>query len=348
MESNELIIKCNKDGIILDVCDFFLTITGYEIDDLQNKFIGIIMSPFLSYIHSNIIFPKYNKLNYVEKKSVNIFISGLEAKRPMIIYDKNKNPLYVNISVKTLQKQSYYFQVNIELIKQIDNTLIYTNQMRTINNYHYELPIEDKSEDFKLSKNKIVVISIDFRNSTEFLVKNGTLETIYKYKKFHNEIINLIKKKYYPYIYIHEIIGDCFVIVSNIDWALNIPKLCASLVMSFLMELYTITNKYIKIRIGISYNNLYWGYIDDNLRLFGIPMNLASRLENICIENSIMCDNNFLNKLKEEKMFNTEKLIYNSTKTELKGFGDYNYNIIPLDSKINLEIFNIENITLFN
>ena len=63
--------------------------------------------------------------------------------------------------------------------------------------------------------------------------------------------------------------------------------------MSFLTELYTLTSKYIGIRVGVSYDNLYWGYIDNNLKLFCIPINLSARLENICISNSISCDDNF-------------------------------------------------------
>lgn len=351
---NGLVIKCDKNGIIFDVSDYFLTISGYKIDELKNKFIGIIMSPFLSYIHSHFILPKYSKLNHIEKKSVDVFISGLEYKRPMIIFGKNKNILYVNISIKICTETNCDFIVDFELIKKLDNSLIYTHELKKNNQLTAKkkldnslMYVEDSSNlstDFKLTQNKIVVVCIDFKNSTQFLVSKGPLETINCYKNFHKDVVRLLKKDYYPYIYIHEIIGDCFVIVSNIDWALTIPKFCTSIVMSFLMELYKITNHYIQIRIGVSYEKLYWGYIDNNLRLFGIPMNLASRLENICVQDSLLCDDNFLNKLIDEKLFDTTNIIYTRNKAELKGLGECNYNIIPFDSKNNLDIFNMKQI----
>lgn len=328
-------ILCDKDGIILHVDDNILELLTYDLNEIVGKFIGILMSPFLSYIHSHIILPKYTKLNFVEKKVIDIFISGLKIKRPIIIFDSKSCPVYVNLSVKAFSSLSTYkFQVNFEPIKKIDNSLIYT----------HELYIKYKTTKFLATKNKIVVVSIDFRNSTEYLIKNGTFNAIELYKKFHCDVLKLLKKNYYPYIYIHEIIGDCFVIVSNIDWALSIPKFCASIIMSFLTELYKVSYNYIGIRVGISYDKIYWGYIDNNLRLFGVPMNISARLENVCVLNNISCDNNFLDKLKEEELFDTSTLEYSKKSTYLKGLGIYEYTSIPFDSITNLNIFNLSNI----
>jgi class 3 adenylate cyclase len=114
--------------------------------------------------------------------------------------------------------------------------------------------------------------------------------------------------------------------------------------MSFLTELYSITSKYIGIRVGVSYDKIYWGYIDNNLRLFGIPMNLSARLEIVCAPNSISCDENFLNKLMEEELFDISKLKYSKQSAELKGFDKYIYNSIPLNDETNVNIFNLSNI----
>lgn len=328
-------ILCDKDGIILHVDDNILKLLTYDLDEIIGKFIGIIMTPFLSYIHSHIILPKYTKLNLVEKKVVDVFISGLKIKRPMIIFDSKSSPVYVNLFVQVFSSLSTYkFQLNFEPIKKIDNSLIYT----------HELYIKYKTTKFVTTKNKIVIVSIDFRNSTEYLVKNGTVNTIELYKKFHCDVLKLLKNNYYPYIYIHEIIGDCFVIVCNIDWAITIPKFCASIIMSFLTELYKVSYKYIGIRVGISYDKIYWGYIDNNLRLFGIPMNISARLENVCVSNNISCDNNFFDKLKEEQLFDTSTLEYSKKSTYLKGLGIYEYISIPFDSITNENIFNLSNI----
>ena len=60
---NKYFIYCDKDGVIFYVSNDFLLITGYKIYELENKFIGIIMSPFLSFIYSNIILKEFNKLD---------------------------------------------------------------------------------------------------------------------------------------------------------------------------------------------------------------------------------------------------------------------------------------------
>jgi hypothetical protein len=186
---------------------------------LKGKFIGIIMTQFLSYIHSNIILPKYNKLNKCEKKSINIFISANQYKRPMIIYTKSKNPLYVNISIKTCDNDDCDFKVEFELIEKLDNSLIYTHEIKKNNQYkiikkldnsivyvreksYSNIDYENQYDDFVLSNNKIIVISIDFRNSTQLLVESGVIKAIEVYKKFHNDVVSLIKTNYYPYIYI--------------------------------------------------------------------------------------------------------------------------------------------------
>lgn len=354
--SNQLVIICDKDGLIINISEKLLNLLNYKMIELKNKFIGVIMSPFLSFVHKTIIIPKYKSLNIIERKIIDIFISGTNYKRPMMIFDKNSNPINVNLSVRifrTNDQSDFVFQINFEYINKTNNSVIYTREINTAYSAYEQNSIIKLSSDnsnyynaaeFKITKNKIVVVSIDFRNSVEFLVSNGTMKTINIYKKFHNDVIILLKKNYYPYIYIHEIIGDCFIIVSNIDWSLNMPKFCASLIFSFLTELYMITNEYIETRIGVSYGNLHWGYIDNNLRLFGIPINLASRLESVCNPNSITCDDDFLNKLLEEKLFDTTKIIYTKTKSELKGLGEYNYNTIPINLKTNNDIFNIYNI----
>lgn len=326
-------ILCDEDGYILYVADNLLKLLSYDLDEIIGKFIGILMTPFLSYIHSNIILPKYKKLNLIEKKEVDVFISGLKIKRPIIIFDSKSCPIYVNLSVKMFFSVNK-FQVNFELIKKINNSLIYT----------HELYIEHKTTEFVKTKNKIVIASIDFRNSTEYLIKNGTINTIELYKKFHYDIVKLLKKNYYPYIYIHEIVGDCFVIVCNIEWALIIEKFCASLVMSFLIELYKVSSKYIEFRVGVSYDNIYWGYIDNNLRLFGVPMNFSARLENVCISNTVSCDENFLKKMTKEELFDISELKYSQKSADLKGFGLCEYTSIPLNDETNVNIFNLSNV----
>ena len=324
-------IGCNSSGMIVEISNELKTILKYTSDELNGKFIGILMSPLISYLYKQYLIPKYINCRYKKKMITNTLLKN-KNKRSLIIYDKNKRPIHVNLYIDVnnfINTLDTVFHIIFEFVKE-PSRIVYTSELMLLN----------KTDDFKLSKNKIVIVSIDFKDSTKLLVSGGTVNIINIYKHFHNDVILLIKSKYYPYIYIHEIIGDCFIIVSNINWSHDVINFCASIMISFIFNLYNLTKKYIEIRIGISYGHLYCGFIDHNFRLFGIPINLASRLENVCISNCLCCDENYLNKLLEEKLDNIEKLEYTKAYTELKGFGFINHNNVFLELKNNYDILN--------
>lgn len=324
-------IGCNSSGKMIKISNELINILKYTPNELDGKFIGILMSPFISYLYKRYFIPKYENCKYKYKKKIMITDILSKNKRPLIIYDKNNKPIYVYLYIDVnnfINTLDIVIHIIFEFVKEPLNNQIYTSETMLLN----------KTDDFKVSKNKIVIVSIDFKDSTKLLVSNGTVKMINIYKKFHNDVILLIKSKYYPYIYIHEIIGDCFIIVSNINWSYDVINFCASIIISFIFNLYNITKKYINIRIGISYGHLYCGYIDHNFRLFGIPINLASRLENVCVNNCVCCDENYFNKLLDEKLKNIEKLEYIKAFTELKGLGFTNYYNIFLELQNNIDI----------
>jgi hypothetical protein len=76
-DSSELFIIANSHGIIQDISDSLLSLLKYERDVLNSQFIGILMSPFMSYLHTNVYFPKYNRLNRIQKNIVHVLISAL-------------------------------------------------------------------------------------------------------------------------------------------------------------------------------------------------------------------------------------------------------------------------------
>jgi len=310
------LIKCNYNGYIIDINEATLILLLYEKHNIINKFIGILMSPFMNYLHKNILLPNYLKMNNIEKNIIHLFLDGLSNKRPLIIYNILNEPIYILLSVKFTKTD---FDIIFTVINDIDNANIYTKYINSNNN----------SSDFKLTKKKLVIIAIDFINSTSLLLNEGVLNYIDINKNFHNDIIYIIKKYYYPYIYIYEIIGDAFIIILNAEWNFNITRYTTSLALSFISELIKLTTKYINIRCGITYDNIYYGYIDHNLRLFGKSIIIATRLEALCNDN-INCDTNFLNKLFDEKIFTKNNIIVTNKNDNLKGFGNVNYHTINI------------------
>lgn len=320
------VINCNDDGYIIDIDDATLSLLMYEKQNLLTKFIGILMSPFMNYLHKNVLLPKYKNLNNIKKNIAHIFLSGKSAKRPLIIYNILKEPIYILLSVNFMK---FGFNISFVVCDDIANKYIYSKKICSTNN----------SFGFKQTNNKLVIISIDFINSTEQLISNGVLNYININKRFHNDIITKIKRYYYPYIYLHEIIGDAFILLLNADWTFNIPRYTTSLALLFIYELIQITNEYIKIRCGVVYDNVHYGHIDNNLRLFGKAINTAARLESACeSEYEINCDNNFVNTLFEEKIFKMTNLLITPKEGILKGLGMVKYNTINVHQKNMTEI----------
>ena len=101
----------------------------------------------------------------------------------------------------------------------------------------------------------------------------------YLNKRFFDDIVSIITDYFYPYINIHEVIGDCFVLILNAEWSYTCPQFCASLAMDFLNRLYHRTESYVSVRTGVSYGKVIHGFIGTSLRFFGNPMHVAARLE---------------------------------------------------------------------
>jgi class 3 adenylate cyclase len=191
--------------------------------------------------------------------------------------------------------------------------------------FYTYIPME-KDGVFTESKSKVVVICIDFIDSTATLIsQGGSLLSIDNSIKFHKEIVKLIRNVYYPFIYLHEVIGDSFIIALNTDWAYTSDFFCCSLALSFIFDLVHNTNHFVEIRTGMAYGTLHYGTIGSTFRFFGKPVNMASRLENKCLVNEIIICKDFYNKL----ILCMEYISTTIPKTEiikqsinLKGFGD--------------------------
>jgi class 3 adenylate cyclase len=162
----------------------------------------------------------------------------------------------------------------------------------------------------------MVIIGLDMKNSTEYLMEHGVEKTMALHNIFHTTMVELIREEYYPYMYIHEIMGDGFVIILNLEWAYHFPRFCASMAYAFIVKLYEKTK--ITFRTGISYGKLHYGYIDNHLRFFGEHMNRASRYESVCRDKMIATDSYFYQKLCDEDMFQP---VIEEEEIMLKGIG---------------------------
>jgi len=325
------IINNNFDNILLGQpkTNTFNVINIEKNIDKNILIIKTDVNHLITYINDNI----YNHLLYNQDELIGLNINILYTNLFKIIFNNIKIENENNIII-LLNKFNIYNYYNVNLIYKKNNFIKYilykTDSINNINLYQYI----KYNDTFINSSNKLVIICIDIINSTHILINKGIKNTININIKFYNDIKKLITTTYLNYIFIHEIIGDMVILILNNENTFNINKYCTSICLYFIYELVNISKKYINIRIGVSYDNLYFGYINNNLRLFGKGINLAARLENKCIINNIFICKNFYNKLKEENIFN--ELQINKIYIEFKGFNnDFYYNIDLLnDSNI--------------
>lgn len=302
-----LLIVSNDDGYIEDINKEFEIKTGINKSSLIGKFIGSVMNPFTSYLHKNFHIPKIQNFS---KKNINVDIMDTKTK-PFIIFDAKGKILRYSLEVKLILGKIYmkFFDLTLS-----DNSHMYTSLSKTLNSTSMQ-------QKFKESQRKMIIISLDFVNSTNLLVNKGVEESININEKFHKIVIDIIESYFYPYIYIHEILGDCFTFILNADWTYNIERFCSSLCLYFMNMLYKKTKNLIPIRLGVTYDTIHYGFIDHNLRFFGESINLAARFEHECTENNIVCNEAFINKIESEGLIEFETV---SIHKELKGFGDTN------------------------
>ena len=278
-----------------------------------------------------------NTLFTSSKRKNNLFTS-CERSNTLNLYLENNldNILIMQPKVNTYPKVNNYIfeESKIEELKIQENLKIEESLKIIESEMQGNLKIieESKIEKSKIEKSKdIVVIVIDFINSTDKLMNDGIHNFINLHKKFNKDLLLLINDN--KYIKIYEIIGDSYILTLNFS---NIKQtiIPATLTIIFLNKLISNTNNYIDIKIGISYNKCYYTLINNHIRIFGEGIVLASRLENQGSKSLLLCCQKFYNQIIKENIINiifTEKLLY------LKGIGNYNCYIINMEDNKNIK-----------
>ena len=321
-------ILCDNNGLIEDITINMLLLLKCEIDTIKGKFIGTIMSLYMSMIHKQFFIGNFNTCGAVERNKIENRLKRGHRKRPILIYDIEGGSHTVGLSIiynkcPFSSIKNPFLTTSINLSKQF--YLIFDLIDEPLDLFYTYIPMANDGV-FTESKSKVVIICIDFVDSTATLIsQGGSLLSINNSIKFHNAIVQLIRNVYYPFIYLHEVIGDSFIIALNTDWAYTSEIFCASLAINFIFELVQNTKHFVEIRTGVSYGTIHYGTIGSTFRFFGKPINMASRLENKCLVNEIILGNDFYNKLILE-MNCISTTIHKSEIIKLylnlKGFGD--------------------------
>jgi len=328
IKDNLYSILCDNNGLIEDVTHDMLVLLHCNIDTIKGKFIGSIMSLYMSMIHKQFFIDNFNTCSVLERNQIENRLKRGHRKRPILIYDIEGGSHTVGLSIiynicPFDTNKNPFSTTSINLSKQF--YLIFDLIDEPLDLFYTYIPMVNDGI-FTESKSKVVLICIDFVDSTATLIsQGGALLSIDNSIKFHKAIVQLIRNVYYPFIYLHEVIGDSFIIALNIDWVYTSEVFCASLAISFIFDLVHNTKHFVEIRTGVAYGTLHYGTIGSTFRFFGKPINMASRLENKCLVNEIIIGKDFYNKLNLEMEYISttipaSKIIKQTL--NLKGFGD--------------------------
>jgi hypothetical protein len=325
-QSNE--ICCDINGFIINVSNDVLSTLLYERNMLVGQFIGIIMSPFMSYIHSTILLPKYKTASKFERNIMHIFLNGKTIKRPLIIYTIMKKPLYVTLSV-TVHKnseQNTFFKLEFKVVDDFcDSSVFLTSQLSS-----------KLFARFRQTKNPLIMANVEFTNNAKYITDHSEMKDIDICLNFQQDVIRIIKQHFYPYIYIYETSNRGCVIVSNLCCTYNMPRFCASLIICLLYNIQSVTDKYATLRVGLTYEKGYIGSTaNDQIRIFGrVYDNAFANMIN-CGANEVCCSGDFMNKLINEKIY-TKLTTYRRPCYDQSGVVINNVNFIDVTKIDNL------------
>lgn len=281
------------------------------------------MSDFMSMLHKTFFLRAFAASRGVERSKLESKLKALHHKRSLIIYGVDHVAHYVQLSVVPDGPEATHFLLTFEFVDEPAN-LFYT-----------AIPISTDGS-FRESATNVVIVAMDFRDSTESLLSRGTLATIKDNILFHRSIINLIRSKFYPFVYLHEVIGDSFIVALNAEWTYTSELFCATLAIDFVEEVVRRTRSFVSVRAGISFGKIHYGTIGSTFRFFGSPMNMAARLESKCAFDEInLCAAVYDKLVKEVAYLSIDADLSSVVKrtAELKGFGARDYFASPIKAE---------------
>ena len=317
-------VLCDNNGFIIDINDKFTKKLYYKLNDLKDQFIGILMNKLLSYLHKHFFIPKLNKISGIDKSKLMHKLNTKTVIRPFIIYNLHNEPIYVNVNIiEITSTELLILYPTLNMTQKISN--INNNNLFILLKFElFDIPINNSIElfiendknnistEFKESVNDIIVININILNANELLLHIGELQMIQLYKRLYADIITILQTYFYPFIYKYNNNYDNFTFILNADWLYSMKHISCIMAIYFCQIVSNKISNYIKIQIGISYGKLYYGLIDNKLKMIGTIPNLSLHLTKMCPLYEIVISYPFYQKLITEFMMINKELYDNS------------------------------------
>lgn len=315
-------INCDTNFIIQSYDDNTCELLKCENETLCNKCVTTLMSPFIAKLHEHYFDTLRNASIEKRKIYAHHIARSMTNASTFVVYDMNKKPILCTI--KVLLSDDLSSVVHIE--EQKDNLtsipIIFNRSLKTLND-----PFKVETYD------NIVCVMMDISNSTNFTNQNDPVRTA----KMYYDVYNIVKYhilQYYPYIYIHELLGDSIFLIVNAPFMIKTKCSSSNIAIDISIQLQKKIDDLLKtieteikmfLRVGIAQGSIAVGMFDGrNLRMFGSAINLSQRLESLCNEGSICVSQNII-------MDNKEDYVITHHMSDVKGFGTIDYFSIFVD-----------------
>ena len=306
-----VIVDCDKNALIHLLCT--------SIDDLVGKSITTIMSKAIGCLHSGVFFESIPK-----SKLKNIIIlletRHMSMATRYVVYTVNGVPLMCKMSINVQLETDY------SIYGYIVNVHIENESYGLLDTVPYKYKQFIGSDDTCLSRcDNVTCVIMDLYNSTWF--ENNHDRTGKRIAEVLAGVYRIVKRNImsmYPFMYIHELIGDSVFIVTNASFFVN-RRFIHDACLSTLSRIQAQLDMYLQrtgmwVRIGVATGPVHAGVIDGRtFRLFGLTVHRAQRLESVCPKGKIAFDQCF----KDHLRYNT--LEYGIHETDLKGIGKTTY-----------------------
>lgn len=315
------VILTNRHHVIVD-CDrkALIHLRCASIDDLIGQSITKLMSDTLGCLHKRHFFDRLttSDLKSVIKRLENHQMS--KASRN-VVYTMDRSPMMCKLRVTV----------------QLDNDFTVCGYMVTVTvaeqTYGLLDTVPQKYASFIGSEHKclsscdnVTCVIMDLCNSTCFV--NSCDPSGKRIASVLSDVYTIVKREIlcmYPYMYVHELIGDSVFVVFNAAFFVN--NSCDVLHDACLAALQHIQQKVDSVlkdtgmwlRIGVATGPVHAGVIDGRtFRLFGLTVHRAQRLESVCPNGQIAFDQSFKDQLR-----GTHE--YEIRESNLKGIGHTRY-----------------------
>lgn len=310
------VIKCDPDFLIQDY-DQNARILLKCGNELYGQRITIIMSPFIAKLHDKYFEMLRVASDAARKTYAERIARAMTKASSFVIYNQERESILCNVTV----------DLNVGDL----SSIVTIRPCRNHNNTSIPESFLSKSrigDRYVESYESVTCVMMDLSNSTVFCNRNNPMRVAEMYYEIY-KIVKASVVEYYPYIYIHELLGDSIFLIVNAPFMIKSKVMpCSGLALEVSFEIQTRVDGLLRreyndtdmhLRVGIARGDLVAGIFDaTNFRVFGSVVNMSQRLEAKCKRNEVN-----VSTLSDE--IDTQMFQLSRHESYIKGFGTSHY-----------------------